>query len=113
MKKKISRILGVVLSLALLSTLAMAAAPVSAAVGVNQEINAWDNVGLPAVAPDTDVEVIAVAPDGTLFASVYDDTYWTLWKSSDGGFKWTKTAFKDYDYPITSIACAPIWYTGI
>ena len=60
--------MGVVLSLALLSSLAMVVAPVNAAPG----LNAWGNVTLPGVMEDTDVDLLAVAADGTLFASVYE-----------------------------------------
>jgi len=105
MKKRITKIVGVVLSLALLSSLAMVAAPVTAAPGTN----AFGAVTLPAVAPDTDVELLAVAADGTLFASVYDDTDWTIYKSTDGGWTWTATKFKDHDAVISAIVCAPNW----
>jgi len=107
MKKRITKIVGVVLSLALLSSLAMVAAPVTAAPGTN----AFGAVTLPAIAPDTDVELLAVAVDGTLFASVYDDNDgdWTIYKSTDGGWTWTATKFKDHDAEVSAIVCAPNW----
>ncbi|MCK5577404.1 MAG: hypothetical protein KAI14_03720, partial [Dehalococcoidales bacterium] len=115
MKKRITKIVGVVLSLALLSSLAMVA-PVSA-IADPDVLNDWETVvpGLP-VAEDTDVDLLAVAADGTLFASVYDsdDDDWTIYKSSpnaDGiaGWTWTKTKFADHDEEITAIVCAPNW----
>ena len=110
MKTKIVKILGVVLSLALLSSLAMVAAPV-AAVGDPAKINTWAGITPPALFADTDIELITTAPDGTLFVSVYDDNTgkWTLWRGSADGFTWKKTAFKDSDQQIRTIACAPNW----
>lgn len=107
MKKRITKILGVVLSLALLSSLAMIAAPVTAAPGMN----AWGGVGLPPVVDNNDVEVLAQATDGTLFLSVHDTfagTY-TIYKSTNGGWTWTITKFKDYGEEITAIVTAPNW----
>lgn len=124
MKKKIHRILGVVLTLALLSSLAIVAAvPVAAQPGENE----WGEIDLPVVAPGTDVDLLAQAADGTLFASVfYDGTYgtttaekakrntWAIVKSvpnADGiaGFTWKDTGFTKHVPEITAIACAPNW----
>ena len=60
MKKRITKILGIVLTLALLSSLAMVAAPVAAAPGTN----AWGEIDMPALAPETGVGVLAITPDG-------------------------------------------------
>jgi len=107
-KNKIHRILGVVLTLALLSSLAIVAAvPVAAQPGENE----WDEIDLPVVAPGTDVDLLAQAADGTLFASVYKsatgDDY-IIYKSTDGGWTWKATEFSS-NVEITAIACAPNW----
>jgi len=106
-KRKIVKLLGVVLSLALLSSLAMVAAPVTAAPGTN----AFGKITLPAVAPGTDVELIATAADGTLFASVYKNVTgddWIIYKSTDSGWTWTATKFS-HNAAISAIVCAPNW----
>jgi len=114
MKKRITKILGVVLSLALLSSLAMVASPVIAQPGENE----WAEIDLPPVAPGTDVELLATAADGTLFASVYDAAagpgYWTIYKSEPGadgiaGWEWDATEFADHTSAPTAIVCAPNW----
>jgi hypothetical protein len=92
MKKKISRILGVVLSLALLSSFFIAAAPVAAQPGQN----AWDTIDLPQVFPGSDVGPMDIAPDGTIYCAFWDrdstppDTIMVM-KSMDGGFNWIPT----------------------
>ncbi|MCJ7769405.1 MAG: hypothetical protein MUO92_02875, partial [Dehalococcoidales bacterium] len=114
MKKRITKILGVVLSLALLSSLAMIAAPVAAVPGENT----WGAIALPDVWEDgVDVELLAVAADGTIFASVYDfdadeGEWWSIYKSTDEGWTWTETKFADYGsnlLKIRAIVCAPNW----
>lgn len=109
MKKRITKILGVVLSLALLSSLAMIAAPVAAADGPGQ--NKWGPIALPAVVDGADVDLIAKAADGTLFASVYKsatgDDY-IIYKSTDGGWTWKATEFSS-EAAITAIVTAPNW----
>ena len=96
--------MAVVLTLSLMSTLLFAAVPVSAAPGENE----WDEINLPPVAgwSLTDIGVMAIAPDGTMFASVYYesgysalnsitppiDNTWDIIKSTDGGFTWAKTS---------------------
>jgi hypothetical protein len=96
MKKKISRILGVVLSLALLSSLAFAA-PTSAA-GDPDVINEWESIDLPAVEPDSDVGPLAIDPNDTdtLYAGVLEGIWfgsleWSVVKSEDGGVAWDYT----------------------
>jgi hypothetical protein len=112
MKKRITKILGVVLSLALLSSLAMVATPVIAQPGQNE----WAEIELdfPLIAPDTDVELLAQAADGTLFASVYDEIAdeYTLYRSEPGadgiaGWEW-EAEFTGYG-PIWAINPAPNW----
>jgi len=96
MKNKIVKILGVVLTLALLSSLAIIASPVVAAPGQNT----FGKVTTPTVRPNTGVGVMAIAPDGTIFAAVVEgadpvaDTEpygWTIYKSTDDGYSWTAT----------------------
>jgi uncharacterized protein YaiE (UPF0345 family) len=110
MKKRITKIIGVVLSLALLSSLAMVT-PVIAQPGENE----WAEIDLPPIAQDTDVELLAQAVDGTLFASVVDTTgpTWTLYRSEPGadgvaGWEWEATEFTGYGQ-ITAISPAPNW----
>ena len=88
MKTKIAKILGVVLSVALLSSLAIVAAPVAAAPGVN----AFDDIALPSSEfGGTDVTILAFNADGSvIYAAVYDGD-WALMKSEDGGFTWDDT----------------------
>ena len=69
MKSKISKILGVVLSLALLSSISMIAVPVSAA-GDPDDINEWENLAMPDFNKWTDVKLLEQAEDGTIYASV-------------------------------------------
>ena len=89
MKNKILKILGVVLSLALLSSLAMIATPVAAAPGQNT----FAEVKTPAVMPNTGVGIMAIAPDGTIYAAVVEASPygWTIYKSVDDGYNWTAT----------------------
>ncbi|MFC1865532.1 hypothetical protein ACFLYB_02315 [Chloroflexota bacterium] len=115
MKKRITKILAMVLSLALLSSLAMVASPVLAQPGENE----WAEIDLPPVAPGTDVELLATAADGTLFASVWDSNAdpgeeWTIYRSepdADGiaGWEWDATEFADYGVAITDIVPATNW----
>jgi hypothetical protein len=113
MKKRISRILGVILSLALLSGLAMVA-PVSASdpIGDPDVYNDWEDLCQPKVMPGSDVELMAQAVDGTLFVSVFDGTNWDIYRSEDGGWTWSKTKFADYGAPVNAIDCAPNWDTN-
>jgi len=112
MKSKITKILGVVLSLALLSSMAMIAVPVSAA-GSATVVNKWEALGLPSTFVDSDVEIITQAEDGTFFISVlyYDDgvlsgltpgDYYGMWKSADG-YAWVKTCIMGESNRITAI----------
>jgi len=113
MKSKISKILGVVLSLALLSSMAIIAVPISAA-GDPDVIDVWESVGMPDTRPDSDIGVSTVAPDGTIYATVVDwidgsdgstpdDTMqdtewqWSVQKSVDEGFTWNPTVIAGLD----------------
>ena len=95
MKSKISKILGVVLSLALLSSMAMIAVPVSAATGPGT--NAWQEVVLPETMPGVEVRILELAPNGDLYAGVMtENDGMALMKSVDGGWNWTATALDDF-----------------
>jgi len=105
MKSKIIKILGVVLSLALLSSMAIIAIPVSAA-GDPDIINAWETMTTPS-GVDADVEIITQAEDGTIFISVYDEVggNWDMYKSADG-YAWVPTCIMNQDTAITAIECS-------
>lgn len=95
MKKRITKILGVVLALALLSSLAMVAAPVAAAPGVNT-LGAIDTPS--DEFNHTNVTILAFNEDGsTMYAAVKHWSDWALMKSTDGGFTWDDTTM-DYDW---------------
>jgi len=101
-KNKLKGILAVVLTFSLLSTLLFAGAiPASAAPGENE----WDDIAMPVLVEDTEVGVMAVAPDGTIFAAMYDwgAQEWDIMRSDDGGFNWTATE-------LTGIADDAVWY---
>ena len=89
MKTKLTKIWGVGLVVGLLVMLIGAAIPVSAAT------LAWSTVGTPnpitnQLQDDTDVNALAIAPDGvTMFA--YDNTDHKLYKSANAGQTWTST----------------------
>jgi len=89
MKNKISRILGVVLTLALLSSLAVVTAPVAAQPGEN----VWDDIGMPTLYEDTDVGHMEITSNGVLFAALYDeyDISWSVVRSEDDGYTWVPT----------------------
>ncbi len=104
MKTKIMKILGVVMTVAMLASFMVAGAPVSAAGGpTTASINEWEGVVLPFTVEDCDVELIEQANDGTIFISVYfsaggakfngvtmvADSY-SMFKSTDG-YTWTLT----------------------
>jgi len=109
MKKKISKILGVVLSLALLSSLAIVSVPVAAQPGENE----FEAIDGPPIATNTGVGVMGIAPDGTIYAAVLnaaDLGRWSVWKSVDEGTNWDPTEFTGYASSggeITDIAISP------
>jgi hypothetical protein len=96
MKNSFKKILAVGMTLALVSSF-FAAVPVSAAPGCN----AWDDIPMPVLAPDTEPGVMDIAPDGTMFLALYyEGDYtgsfgtaltWDILYSTDGGFNWKKT----------------------
>ncbi len=109
MKTRIAKILGVVLTITLLSSLAMVAAPVSAAPGENE----WDAIAGPPIVAGSEVGIMEVIEsDGTIFASVYDAMtgFWCVKKSSDEGDTWQDTGFSAAManfYYITDIVASP------
>ncbi len=105
MKKKIRKILGVGLAFMLVLSLMMFFAPV--AVAADYEENDWGEWGLPSIDEGTDVGPMAVAPDGTIYAAVYDGSDWMVQKSEDGGFDWDDTELDDAGDVIVQIVVSP------
>ncbi len=93
MKKKIYKLGGVALVLALIAVLLLATMPVSA---VSYAKNDWKKYQVPeqgksgdyVLYEDSDVGPIAVTSDGTLYAYVNHDGDDELFKSTDGGHTW-------------------------
>jgi len=120
MKKKLTRILGVALPLAMVLALAVTLLPAStpaaeAGVGTLK----FENIPLPKfgdagdwlLAPTTELGVIAAAPDGSvMFASANTTSgsanVSSLLRSSDGGYTWT-TLIDAFSSTIVDIAVSP------
>jgi len=105
MKTKIMKVLGVVMTIAMLASFMVAGAPVSAAGGpLTPSINEWEGVTLPSMIPGTDVDLIEQAKDGTIFISVYNEAApsWSMYKSTDG-YTWTLTNINNQANRITAI----------
>jgi len=106
MKRKLTKIFGVSLTLVMVLSLMVAFAPVATA--ADYEENDWGEWGLPSLEADTDVGPMAVAPDGTLYAAVQDaDSLYTLQKSEDDGYTWDVTELDDAGAVIVSVAVSP------
>jgi hypothetical protein len=109
MKTKIHRILGV--SLAFILAVSLSVGLVAPAAAADYEENDWGEWGLPAIEEYTDVGPIAVAPDGTLYAAVYDDDEgeWLVMKSEDDGYEWDDTELTGLDdiWGISSVVVSP------
>ena len=105
MNKKIHKILGVVVTLAMLFSLIVAATPVGADTGGN---NKWKKFDIPEEGSDgkyfMDLDFENMGPmekaiDGTLFVAAYYDSDpstsldWDIFKSSDGR-SWSKTSYQ-------------------
>lgn len=113
MKNKIMKVLGVVMTVAMLASFMVAGAPVSAA-GNPASINEWEGVTLPTMVPSSDVDLIEQANDGTIFISVYfgnATTFdgvpmtagtWAMLKSMDG-YAWEATNVNNEATRITAI----------
>jgi len=102
MKNKFLKILGVGLTVAVLASLLVAVAPVSAG---NEAFSLDSSLALipGKLAAGTDILDIAVAANGTTgYAGVSDNT---VWKTSDGGNNWAKTAYAGGT--PSSVAVAP------
>ena len=104
MKKKIHKIIGVALTLAMVLSLTVALAPVASA---NPGDNEWSKFSTPAQGPSYDyiladyegnvpvIGPIVMAIDGTLYCQAYEtggtpvkDAESFLFKSEDGGYSW-------------------------
>jgi len=107
LKSKITKILGVVLSLALLSSLAVIAVPVSAA-GSATVVNKWEALGLPSTLVGSDVEIITQAEDGTLYISVAEYSTGKLTVTS-GAFSMTETGGLGKAANVTDLSFAGTW----
>jgi len=97
------KVLGIVMTVAMLASFMVVGSPVSAVGGplaANQSNNNFVNVNLPTTYAGYDVIILEV--DGnTLYAGVWDTTdYWVV-KSVDGGYNWTDTTLNK------------AWYAGI
>ena len=105
------KVLGVVMTVAMLASFMVAGAPVTAA-GSATVINEWEKLSMPSLAPGTDVDLIEQANDGTIFISVLDDgadnivgtddDRWAMYKSTDG-YNWTLTNINNKTTRITAI----------
>jgi len=102
MKKKITKLMGIGLTLVMVLSLMMVFAPVATAAEEYTE-NDWGEWGLPTLKADTNIGEIAVAPDGTLYAAIHwqDSTtslyYWKVAKSDDNGYTWDDTEWDDIE----------------
>ena len=115
MKKKISSILGVALTLVLLVSLFGFAVPVSAA-----DLR-WSTQATPAgigitwqLAAGTDASFITVAPDGnTIFAVDTQAATNVVYKSTNGGVSWRPSVVNPWGagVPITGLALSPSYAT--
>jgi len=113
MKNKLLKILGVVMTIAMLASFMVAGAGVSAS-GNPASINNWSGVKLPSLAAGSDVQLIEQANDGTIFVSVWYSTdpdgsgpllanKYNMYKSTDGGYTWTLTNVSNQTSAITVI----------
>jgi len=110
MKKKISRILGVGLTVALLIGLIVGAVPTAAQAPVPTAPNTWVVVPGPAGIPTTvlpaDCNVIAVGSDGTTMY-VADNQGLAIWQSDNGGLTWNNVTPGAAVFPILDLAVSP------
>ncbi len=106
--------MGIVMTVAMLASFMVAGSPVSAAGGPTvASINEWEGVVLPSTIPNSDVDLIEQAKDGTIFISVFFDTdpdgsgvlaadTWAMYKSTNG-YTWTLTCIYNQPTRITAI----------
>jgi len=100
MKNKILKILGIVMTIAMLSSFMVAGTAVSASPGVND----WDGITLPTEDwYGSDVTLLDF--DGTtIYGAVCDSSWnWLLVKSTDGGYTWTETEMDDVWYAASPV----------
>jgi len=108
MKRKLTRIFGVSLTLVMVLSLMVAFAPVATAADYTE--NDWGEWGLPTLKADTNIGPMAVAPDGTLYAAIHfwndldadtsydaDEWFWKVAKSDDNGYTWSDTEWDDIE----------------
>ena len=107
MKNKILKILGIVLTLAMLSGLLLAAMPVS----VSAANLSWSNQTLPLVSQGTSANVYSFSGDGkTIYAwtagIIYNNTSTAieLYKSTDGGATWSNSSLDNSTPDVISAA---------
>ena len=108
MKSKFSRILGVGLSIMLIASLMVFAAPVSAAAlawGDEDDVPRESNM---MIVPDSDITSVAASGD-TIYAAT-DESHGGLYRTTDGGATWTSANTSKF-YPagvdIMLVAVAP------
>jgi len=106
MKNKILKIMGIVMTIAMLASFMVVGSPVSAAGGPTvPSINEWEGVVLPSTVPNSDVELIEQANDGTIFISVlqYFPGHFTASADTDN-FNWE--VVDDYTMRLTDCVIA-------
>jgi hypothetical protein len=115
MKKKITRILGVALTLSLLSSLVLSAAPVSAGTlswGAETTYAVPTETGKVLMyTDDVDIKDMAVGMDGSVVYVVTGSSFTTatqnMFKSTNGGETWSQLTVTGVATGITSVAVAP------
>jgi len=85
MKNKMMKVLGVVLTLAVLAGLLISAVPVSA------DNQAWSNLSQPTVTAGSNANVYAISGDGKTMYLYDTGTNLKLYKSTDGGYTWSNS----------------------
>ena len=70
MKNRISKILGVVMAIAMLASIMVVGPAAASAAGNPAVINSWENLTLPTTDENTDVILLTQAEDGTIYAAV-------------------------------------------
>ena len=113
MKRKLSKILGVGLAVGLVASLIVTALPAAAGTLAYETIATPSNTG-DVLQEGTDIDVIAVAPDGvTMFA--YDNVNGDLYKSTNAGVSFTTTAIGgttlEAETDVVAIAVSPTYAT--
>jgi len=95
MKKIIKKYWGIVLIVTLLASMFVTAAPVSADDLEFSAVGTPGGVTNPYQIADTNVQMVKVAPGGTIFT--LDIGHDMMYRSVDGGYTWKATDLTDYD----------------